>query len=159
MKRNLLIAMLTTLALVLISTTSYAQGKGKQPPRMQAAEGEEVWVIVNTVKADKREQFEKFMFEIFLPTVENATGDERKVFIATRLLMPTKVNEDGTYHYVFLMDPVIKGADYQFLPQLTRAYGAAKAQEYAKMLEDTLAKPQIGYSQTQGKLNRPKEKK
>lgn len=153
MKRNLMIAMLTTFALVVIFTASYAQGKGKKPERMQAAEGEEVWVIVNTVKADKREQFEKFMSEIFLPTLKNSTGDIRKSVIATRLLMPTKANEDGTYHYLFLMDPLIKGNDYQFLPQLTRAYGEAKAREYQQMFEDTQAKPQVGYAQKQGKLN------
>jgi hypothetical protein len=85
MKRAFIIS-LTTIALMLGATHSFAPGKGKKPVRVQAAEGEEVRVVVNTIKADKREQFEKFVFEIFWPLGKKVTGVERKAFIATRVL-------------------------------------------------------------------------
>ena len=37
---------------------------------MVASPGESMWVILNHVKADKRQQFEKFVYEILLPALE-----------------------------------------------------------------------------------------
>ncbi len=152
MKKTLITMTLMWLILVFGAADSFAQSKGKKAERMQAVEGEEVWIVVNTIKADKRAQFEKFMFEIFRPLSPKVSGVERKAFIATRELLPTKANEDGTFTYIFLMDPVIKGNEYQFLPLLKRFYGEAKAQEYQQMVDETFAKPQIGYLQKQSKL-------
>jgi hypothetical protein len=119
---------------------------------MQAVEGEEVWVVVNHVKADKRAEFEKFYWDVFLPLGKKVTGNDRKAFIATRLLVPTKAEVDGTYSYIYLMAPVIKGVDYQIDNLLKRFYGEAKAREFEKQAEGVFAKPQIGYIQKQSKL-------
>ena len=35
-----------------------------------ASPGESMWVILNHVKADKRQQFEKFVYEILMPALE-----------------------------------------------------------------------------------------
>jgi hypothetical protein len=146
MKRNLLLAMLTMMTVAVIATAGYAQGKGKKPARMQAAEGAEVWVVVNTIKADKREQFEKFVFEIFWPAgMKKLTGMQRKAFEYTRVLAPTKANDDGTWSYVYLMDPVFKDSNYDIETLLKQLFGEEKAREYGQMLEETYAKPQFDY--------------
>lgn len=152
MKNILITIMIAAFALTFGEPHSFAPGKGKKPVRLQAAEGEEVRVVVNTIKADKREQFEKFVFEIFWPLGKKVTGDERKAFIATRVLLPVKANDDGTYTCLFLMDPVIKDIDYQFTPLLRRFYGAEKAREYEQMFADSAAKPQSGYTVKQSRL-------
>jgi hypothetical protein len=152
MKRNLWLAILTMMTLALLATADYAQGKGKKPARLQAAEGAEVWVVVNTIKADKREQFEKFVFEIFWPAGRKLTGLGQKAFLHTRVLLPTKANEDGTYTYLYLMDPVIKGANYDIETFLRQMFSAEKAREYGQMLEDTYARPQTDFIQKQSRL-------
>ena len=43
---------------------------------IEAASGDPIWVILNHVKADKRAQFEKFVYEVLLPALEkNAESD------------------------------------------------------------------------------------
>lgn len=152
MKRKLWLAVLTMLTLAVIATAGYAQGKGKKPTHAQATEGAEVWVVVNTIKADKREQFEKFVFEIFWPAGKKLTGLGQKAFLHTRVLLPTQANEDGTYTYIYLMDPVIKGANYDIDTFLKQMFSAEKAREYGQMLADTYAKPQTGFIQKQSRL-------
>ena len=38
--------------------------------KVVASSGDPMWVILNHVKADKRQQFEKFVYEILLPALE-----------------------------------------------------------------------------------------
>ena len=73
--------------------------------RMRAANGEPMWIRLNYVKADKRELFEHFIHDILRPAVERVEPDMAR---QVRFLHPTEPNEDGTYTYVFLMDPVIE---------------------------------------------------
>ena len=84
---------------------------------IEAASGDPIWVILNHVKADKRAQFEKFVYEVLLPAFEkNAEGDpiSRKSLEHTRMLEPRKANEDSSYTYIWLMDPLVKEANYSY---------------------------------------------
>ena len=147
---------LAIVATTLVPSTNWAQGKNKKASAVTAkpvATGDEVWVVVNTIKADKREQFEKFVFEIFWPAAKKLSLADQKVFKATRVLTPTQANEDGTYSYLFIMDPVIPGADYSIEKFLIKMYGKEKAAEYNKMFDETAVKPQIGYTQKQSPVH------
>jgi len=73
------------------------------------------------------------------------------VFRQTRVLHPVKPNEDGTYTYVFLMDPLIPDADYSILNYLKKMYGEEKANEYYKMFTESLNRPQEGYKVIQSR--------
>ena len=44
--------------------------------------------------------------------------------------------EDGTHRSVWIMDPVVEGADYRYQTVLPQAYGAEQAQAYMKLLDD-----------------------
>ena len=111
----------------------------------RATEGNTVWVLLNHVKPDKRKQFEKFIHEIFWPEAEKLEPADQQVFGQTRVLHPVESNEDGTYTYVFLMDPLITDADYSILNYLKKMYDEEKANEYYKMFTESLNRPQEGY--------------
>lgn len=117
--------------------------------RLRAEPGEHVWVLLNHVKADKRDVFERFMGEIIFPAAERF---EPHVTHRTRILHPVAPNEDGTYTYVFLMDPVVADSEYQFERILERFYSPEQVKEYLQMWEDALVVPQIGYEVVQSVL-------
>lgn len=111
--------------------------------KIRAAEGEQMWILINHVKAGKWEQHEHFVHDILMPAAEKV---DPAAFRHTRFLHPAEQNEDGTYTSVWLMDPLIEGADYTYLGLLTKAYGKEKAKEYIKLWEESEASPQVGYS-------------
>ncbi|MFN8345132.1 MAG: hypothetical protein U0X91_09015 [Spirosomataceae bacterium] len=120
--------------------------------RPMAKSGETVWIFLNPVKKDKRQQFEKFLHVIFWPGAKKLSAADQQVFKQTRILHPTKPEPDGTYSYFFVMDPAIKEGDYDILSLLTKMYGAAKAKEHYKLFEDSLLNgKQKGYIETQSK--------
>ena len=59
---------LSSLFLILIGNVNSQTTEAKQ--------GESMWVLLNHVKADKRQQFEKFVYEVLFPALkENAKKD------------------------------------------------------------------------------------
>ena len=153
MKKSLyLMAGLLTLILLLIVPDLQAQTADKMPAvKQRAAEGDTVWVLLNHIKYDKRQDFEKFTDEIFWPKAATLDAADQRAFNQTRVLYPTEMNDDSTYTYVFIMDPVIPGEDYSISKFLTKMYGAEKAEEYLKSFEDWYASPQIRYVLVQTK--------
>lgn len=116
---------------------------------IRAAKGERMWVLLNHVKADKWEQHEHFVHNILMPAAEKV---DPAAFRHTRFLHPAEQNEDGTYTSVWLMDPVIEGADYDILSLLKKAYGEDKAEEYLQLWNESLVSPQVGYELIQSAL-------
>lgn len=108
-------------------------------------------MIINHVKPDKREQFEKFVNEVFWPMATKLSPEDQRLFKQTRVLYPTKAETDGTYSYVFLMDPVIATGDYEIDHLLKKIYGEGKWEEYGKMFGETLARDQTFYEVVQSK--------
>jgi hypothetical protein len=113
-------------------------GQSKAASRPMAKTGEEFWVCAYDVKADKRPQYEKFVHTIFWPGAAKLPAKEQQVFRQTRVMHPTKANSDGSYTYAFIMDPVIKGADYDIESLIKKMYGPAKGGEYYKLFEGAL---------------------
>jgi hypothetical protein len=158
MKRFFAFFIITFITLSL-STNAGAQSGTKAASKQQkrtatrpmAAEGEKVWVIINHVKPDKREQFEKFIHEVFWPTARKLRAQEQRVFRQTRVLHPTEAEKDGTYSYIFIMDPLIESGNYDILSLLTNMYGKEKATEYNNMFEETLAREQTQIMTVQSK--------
>ena len=103
-------------------------------PQPRASLNDTVWVILNRIKADKLSQFEDFYFNYLEPAAAEYTPQKKKTI---RALKPVEQNEDGTYTYVELMDPVIS-TEYAMMVPLTAKYGEEKAAEYFKMFVDCL---------------------
>lgn len=63
-----------------------------------ANEGDTVWVIVNHIKADKRQDFERFVHEIFWPMAKKLKAEDQRLFRQTRVLHPVAA-ENRNYFY------------------------------------------------------------
>jgi hypothetical protein len=115
----------------------------------RAKNGDTVWVIINHVKADKRQQFEQFVHQVFWDSASKLSAADQQVFRQTRVLHPTVPEKDGTYSYIFLMDPYIPGGNYNISALLNKMYGEPKASQYNKMLDETTTKSQTQYLEVQ----------
>ncbi|RYY65133.1 MAG: hypothetical protein EOO12_07800 [Chitinophagaceae bacterium] len=124
------------------TATRHAQ---KPPVRARAVQGDTVWVIVNPVKADKRDQFVRFLNEIFWPMGYKLKGKDLQVFRQTRVLFPVKAEANGTYSYLFVMDPLVPGGEYDIETLLGKMYSPEKAKEYMRLFSDSLQGEQIWY--------------
>lgn len=126
-------------ALILgVGTVSVAQ----QPAAASAKRGDAVVIMVNKVKADKKQQFEDYMatFMAALDKVAQTDPLYRSVRAQTRNLYPAKPNEDGTWTYVFLADPVVTAPKaYDMRAVLTKAYSEAEADRLMKLFTDSYA--------------------
>lgn len=138
--------------LISLSLVSAAMAQQQQEPRTLAAPGDSVWVIVNSVKPDKRTQFEKFVNEVLWPAAKKLPKAEQQIFQHTRVLYSGRPEKDGNYEYVFLMDPVIQGQDYDIEHLLQKMFTAEKAAAYNKMFQETLVGEQKWYRMVQSRL-------
>jgi hypothetical protein len=134
---------------VVLCHSAIAQTTSKVNLERRANKGDTVWVIINHVKADKRQQFENFINETFWPSAKKLEKKDQMVFKQTRVLYPTTAQPDGSYTYIFLMDPFISGGDYDITSLLTKMYGKQKAADLDKVLSDTYASDQTQYLQVQ----------
>ena len=119
-----------------------------------AASGDPMWVILNHVKADKRAQFEKFVYEVLVPALEkNAEGDptSRNILEHTRMLEPRRANKDSSYTYIWLMDPVVKEANYSYESIISGVHSPEETEKYLSMVRECLVAPQVFYSVKQGR--------
>jgi hypothetical protein len=127
-----------------MSLSSYVDPREREDVR--AHEGEEVWVMLNHVKAAQREAFEHFLHTVLMPAISHTHPE---TYNKVRVLHPTKPNENGTYTYVFLMDPVAVGGTYEISAILHEYYKSDLASEYMKVWDEALASPQEGYEMIQ----------
>jgi hypothetical protein len=122
------------------------QDEETQRECIRAVDGEKMWVLLNHVKPDRRKEFERFMHEIIK---QIAVRSEIHVLNRTRILHPTEPNEDGTYIYILLMDPVVPDGEYSFEKLLQLAYSPEEAEELLKLYTESLSSNQVGYEVTQ----------
>ena len=137
-----------------LCTGLYAQNNSNIS-KVVASSGDPMWVILNHVKADKRQQFEKFVYEILLPALEeNAKNDSktRNLIEQTRMLEPRRANKDSSYTYIWLMDPLVKDADYSYPGILSRVHSPEETEKYISMqLECLVGGRQVSYGVKQGR--------
>ena len=140
------------LLLSLLFTVSTAVAQTKPAARIMAKPGEAVMVWSYPVKADKRKQYEHFVHDIFWPGAGKLSASGQRVFRQTRVMHPAKANADGTYTYLFIMDPYINGEDYDIESLTKKMYGAKQGAEYYKLFAGAVvAGKDVGYRVTQSK--------
>lgn len=104
-------------------------------PVKRASAGDSVMIVLNYVKSDKMTQFEDFNMNYLSP----AGAETNPMVKATvRMQKPARQNADGTYTYVYIMDPYKGSLNYGIEYTLTAKYGKEKAAEYMKMYLDCL---------------------
>ena len=139
------------LLLPLLFLVCTAFGQTKLASRSMAKPGEEVWVWAYPVKADKRKQYEHFVHDLFWAGASKLPAVEQRVFRQTRVMHPAQANPDGSYTYLFIMDPLIKGADYDIQSLTRKMYGTKQGNDYLKLFDGALAGKDVGYKVTQSK--------
>lgn len=149
MKQNLLLIGLFLLLTAVF--TAVANAQTKQLSRTLSIQGDTVWVFVNYIKADKRQQFEKFVHEILWDQSSKLSKEEQKAFRQTRVLHPVAPEADGTWTYLFVVDPKMQGIDYGIEPMLVKMYGNERANELMQLLEETTARDQKRYVTVQSR--------
>ena len=105
------------------------------PATARAAENDTVWVVWNTIKANKVDQFEEFNFGILEPAAQKYSAQMHNT---VRTLRPVEPNEDGSWTYFYLMDPASNPEGYDMMLPLEALYGKEKALEYLNMFTDCL---------------------
>ncbi len=116
--------------------------EGKQQEWFRAVEGEKMVVLLNHVKPDRRKEFEHFMHGIITPIAKRSEPD---VLNRTRILHPTGPNEDGTYTYIILWDPVVPDGEYNLYNLLLLAHSTEESDDLIKLFSESLASDQLGY--------------
>ena len=137
---------LSSLFLILVGNINSQTTESKQ--------GDPMWVILNHVKADKRQQFEEFAYEVLLPALEENSKSNlttRKMIGQTRMLEPRRANKDSSYTYIWLMDPLVKDAIYTYPGILKRVYSPEETKKYISMNNECLVSPQVAYPVKQGR--------
>jgi len=116
-----------------------------QPAAAQPAQpagrvfGSDAGVIFNQVKADKTADFEFAMGKI-KEALLKATDPVRKQQAASwKVFKAAEANQGGNIFYLFVMDPVVKGADYSIGKILAEGLPAAEVQDVWKKYTDSLA--------------------
>jgi len=104
-------------------------------PPIRAKANDTVWVVQTHVKADKLKQFEDFNINYLAPAAREADSEVRST---VRILKPVKQNTDGTYTYIYMLDPMININRYGIVRALTFKYGKEKADKYFRMFKDCL---------------------
>jgi hypothetical protein len=157
MKAKGILVLVFGLIFVVFSITALSKSfNPSTQEKLRADEGELVWIILNHVKPDKRQQFEEFMTimdQVFYDLIkkDKISAEEGMAWKQMRLLHPTEANEDGSYTYVFLADPWIEGVESRIGYWLRKKYSEEVAQKYGKMFSDSLMHPQASYISKQGK--------
>ena len=116
-------------------TSQLIAQSGTAVGRQTAKNGEEVWLVINKIKFDKKQEFDKILFGEVMPafTEYRVKDDEKhelnkKSLKTMRLLRPTQINDDSTWTFLFIADPYIEGATYNIVPPLLQKYGDDGAQ-------------------------------
>ena len=137
------------LALALTAACGGRSGGAAQLPSpfvgvVRAAPGDTLYVIEHFVRADRRAQFERFLAASYWPAVRRLAATDSgsaRVLRQTRVLYPLRANEDGSYSYVFLTDPVVRGESYNILEQLRRVYSPQETERRYRELTESWARP------------------
>jgi hypothetical protein len=112
-----------------------------------AKPGDEVRLILNHVRGDQRKQFETFVNEGLLPALRQSAASDpsaRHMYERTRFLEPQRANPDGTWTYVWIFDPVVKG-EYAYEAILKRGHSPDRVLQFMDLNRQALARPQEVY--------------
>ena len=104
----------------------------------------QTWIILSDIKESAKADYEKWMTDIFFAPMKT-TQDPilKKQFNATRWLTSAQQNDDKTWTYCFLIDPVIENGDYDIEHFLVKTYGEAKGKAYLQEYEGFMASGQM----------------
>jgi hypothetical protein len=136
---------------VLSATTVFAQAAPAAAPAQPAAAppnpfifNSDGGVILNFVKADKTADFEMVMGKLKEALAKSEKPERKAQAAGWKYFKATEPGPNGAVIYVFVMDPVAKGAEYSVGNILVEVLGATEGQALYKTYSDSYANPAIG---------------
>ncbi|MBK9335619.1 MAG: hypothetical protein IPM98_03115 [Lewinellaceae bacterium] len=94
------------------------------------------------MKEASKSEFEQWVKDVFYPALRKSESPMHEAQLnATRWLEPAGQNEDKTWTYAWIMDPVVPKADYDIPTLLNTAYGEEKVRPTGKPTWHFWAKP------------------
>ena len=136
---------------VLSATTVFAQAAPAAAPAQPAAAppnpfifNSDGGVILNFVKADKTADFEMVMGKLKEALAKSEKPERKAQAAGWKYFKATEPGPNGAVIYVFVMDPVAKGAEYSVGNILVEVLGATEGQDLYKTYSDSYANPAIG---------------
>ncbi|MGH9312523.1 MAG: hypothetical protein ACRD1S_04915 [Vicinamibacterales bacterium] len=101
--------------------------------------GSDAGVIFNQVKADKTADFEFAIGKIKEALLKSTDPVRKQQAASWKVFKAQEANQGGNIFYLFVMDPVVKGADYAIGKILSEGLPAAEVQDVWKKYTDSLA--------------------
>jgi len=72
----------------------------------RAVEGDTLYLVFLDVKAESKEEFERLTHEMLFDKLSEADQQGEYISTLVRILHPAQANEDGTYTYLVMFDPM-----------------------------------------------------
>jgi hypothetical protein len=133
---------------VLSATTVFAQAAPAAPAQAPAAPSPFVFpgdagVILNFVKPDKTADFEMVLGKLKEALAKSEKPERKAQAAGWKVFKASEPGPSGAVIYVFVMDPVAKGAEYKVGDILVEAFGA-EGQTLYKTYSEAYGTPAIG---------------
>jgi len=135
--RRIGIALVLT-AIVVLTTAGLANAQAAAAPAQAAAPPQvrvftgDVGLMFNVIKPDKTADFEMVIGKLKEALAKSDDPVHKQMAQGWRVLKNPEAMKDGNYLYAFLIDPVVKDADYTVSKVLAKAF-PAEVQELFKV--------------------------
>lgn len=140
----LALALATAMAVSLGPATAWAQEQ-QQPPPQQQQQAASVFTFTGdagffslNIKADKTADFEALMGRVKEALAKSEDPVRKQQAAGWKVFKVAEATQTGNIIYVFIMDPVVKDADYTPLKILYEAF-QAEGQDLLAKWKDSLA--------------------
>src|SRR6266851_4267899 len=120
-------------------TDPMQQAVAAAPPRVfQTKTG----VVLNFIKADKTDDFEDIVDKLKTALEKSSNPQRRQQAASWRVYKSPDAGPAGSVLYVYIVDPVVKGADYSVAMILAEAFSGAELAALQKQYIDAYASGQ-----------------
>jgi hypothetical protein len=116
---------------------------GVAPAVTRAQAGDTVYLVEHYVRPESRQQFEEFVDGVLWPAFQRAAATNAvrgRMLQQSRLLRPVTPNDDGTYTYTFILDPLVTGESYSVLDLLREVHPEEAAKQHYERFTETWAR-------------------
>lgn len=122
------------------------------PEHFRAGEGDTLFLAFMDVKAESKEEFERLSHEMLFDRISEADQQAELISTKVRMMHPSEANEDGTYTYLIMFDPLYPGKyDFTTSNLYAKIHGEEMGKELNEQFVETLAGDQKNYLMIQSK--------
>jgi len=112
----------------------------------------QVFTVLNQIKYSKKDEYKDLLYDKVIPALRayKDISDEKDklnqmVNDGMYVIEPKSIGDDSTWMFVYIVNPYIKGANYNIIPPLKQMYGDKEAKEIFKRWNKCYSSKQIAY--------------